>query len=283
MKVQDKQVTEVPDTLVPEHTRLEVSYDEAVRLVNEWKSTDIKHRTEQYEHTLFKQLLDSLWVGEPVNNDIDEITSHYGGKVFHTYKTQYITTDTYSALMPDFAYHQSTDIHRIFDCAFIIELQSNNEQDDEHKAKTIIYNEAILNSNPVRTHITSVLTNMDRIVFIKTTRVNTGREFFKYKHTIYQSPLIVLKEQGQLETPGLRMLMYCLKNPVEMGYVTPPQVRLGNELYPINKYIGSGANSNVYRTIECGQGESKRIYVVKIYKEQAISSIKQEVKMHRKC
>lgn len=87
---------------------------------------------------------------------------------------------------PDFVVIKHSEIGNInlLYASFVVELQVGKKLDDEHKGKLVMYNEEVLNSNPCRKFITSVLTNLQDMVLIKSEMVTEDQDNIQIYHTI---------------------------------------------------------------------------------------------------
>lgn len=88
---------------------------------------------------------------------------------------------------------------------FIIELQIGTIN-DEHRGKIIAYNTMVLEANTDRVFITSILTNLDVIIIIKSERLNMN----VIQHTL--SPEVDFWQKG------FKYIQHMLNNPTEVGY-----------------------------------------------------------------
>lgn len=80
-----------------------------------------------------------------------------------------------SNMRPDFIFIKASapnEINLLY-ASFVVEIQSNLKTlDDEHLGKLVLYNEEVLNSNPSRIFVTSVLTNLRDMVVIKSESIS---------------------------------------------------------------------------------------------------------------
>lgn len=86
---------------------------------------------------------------------------------------------------PDFVFITKNTPVRPYNCPFVVELQLGNI-DNEHKCRLILYNRFILESIPWRESIISAVTDLDRLILLKTQRrldPETGAYVFESQET----------------------------------------------------------------------------------------------------
>lgn len=198
---------------------------DAEQELDNWKAIQ-EDADEKEQHKSFARLLNRLHgpSSESTTDPSSNLEQCFGGLVWYTSEYGYIKSKAHH-FKPDFTCHIGDNIKNIFGCAFVFELfkkQGEQNFDNEHKAKILIYNEAILNANPLRSFIISILTNMEQIMFIKSRRIDEDRNFYKYEHSYCELEFV----------KAIKMLHYALLNPEAMGYVSPPpEIRIGHELF----------------------------------------------------
>lgn len=91
---------------------------------------------------------------------------------------------------PDFVFNKALKPHHPFYCTFFAELQLHALNSD-HKARIAQYNEMLMNARPFRKFIIVMLTNLTKMVLIKSTRGENNiitheesHEYGKIKFTI---------------------------------------------------------------------------------------------------
>ena len=74
-----------------------------------------------------------------------------------------------SGRRPDFIFIYKSGTHKInlLYASFVVEILIADVSDKNHLGKLVLYNEEVLNSNPRRPFIISVLTNLNDLVLVK--------------------------------------------------------------------------------------------------------------------
>lgn len=92
-------------------------------------------------------------------------------------------TNIFSQRRPDFVFTKRSGPKKInlLYASFMVELMVG-DLDYDHKGKLMLYNEDVLNCNPSRLFIISVLSNLHDVVLLET-KIVPNNQAFKYHHT----------------------------------------------------------------------------------------------------
>jgi hypothetical protein len=127
--------------------------------------------------------------------------------VFKKYEIKHEGNDLMENRRPDFVFLLKDKPNLIY-APFVVELQVG-PFDKKHKAQVIRYNLSILDINTRRQSITSVLTNLEQIMFVQSNRAKNDHGF----DHILSVPM------NFWEPPwGLRYIQQMLDDPTKCGY-----------------------------------------------------------------
>lgn len=253
----------------------EGDYKHAADIIRQWASvysSNSKTPAEKAAQAEFMQILFAL------KNKCEppaSVTEHVFG-AYDTHAIDYLPIHTSeSAVQPDIAIHGSGNLQNHWECVFVIELQVG-KLDPSHKAKVVIYNEAILRLNPTRRFVISVLTNMVDVMFIKSTRSSVKTvSNHDYSHCYFYDTLN--HDDGDKCGPGLMKLVHCLESPSTVGFSPSIGFSDGNNIFHIDSYLGHGSSGTVFQTLPVGDNQQR--FAVKVYSNASISTIDKEAEM----
>jgi hypothetical protein len=110
---------------------------------------------------------------------------------------------------PDFVFLTKDNPVQLLYASFVVELQMN-KINSEHKGKIIKYNTEVLEANPRRKDITSVLTNLDVMHLVKTYR-NKDKEGKEEIRHLVSNPIMFW-------TDGLLYIQQMIETPDQVGF-----------------------------------------------------------------
>lgn len=113
---------------------------------------------------------------------------------------------------PDFYFITKNRPSRLY-APFIVELQVG-EFDNNHKGKMATYNSMILETSVRRNFITSILTNLEEMIFVKSSRIAPLSDTFK--HDFSDEKKFWLDDTSGLS--GLNYIQQMLDTPEIVGY-----------------------------------------------------------------
>jgi hypothetical protein len=183
----------------------------------------------------------------------------FGSRLFyHTLHESYLESSK-----PDFSLFQYQDrtigiesARSPLNVITIVELTSSPKllSDHIHLGKQLYYNIALLNNQPEREYVISVLTNIDNVVFVRSLRKDNGicHEVSKS----YESPLALfkviqlLKSEKAEEKFGFHLptILFPYPPPNPTHPVISPSYLTTKKL-SLKRYISSGVSANVYTAV----------------------------------
>lgn len=176
----------------------------------------------------------------------------------------------------------------------------NKILDNSHMAKVILYNEEVLGSNPCRTFIISVLTNLLDMVLIKSELVldEKGKSFiihrisqhinfwtqgYKYIIQMYNLPETVGYNemnnfQIMLSSGYIYIYIYCFNDRPKHHFCFISHFSEFDEpiQYQLFKPLGKGLTARVFSLIASNEMEERHDLIVKIFERNNIDYFKNE-------
>lgn len=113
---------------------------------------------------------------------------------------------------PDFTFTKKSAPEKLYlyYAGFVVELMVK-KLDDNHKGKLMVYNQEILNTNPCREYVISVLSNLDDMLLLKSTiklaKKNEGFVIYHY----FSKPI-------NFWTDGYKYIKQLHNSPKTAGY-----------------------------------------------------------------
>ena len=185
---------------------------------NNRKKIQIDDLTEPELHEIFSEIVDRLVKDRKNINFV----------VHHEHPL-------HNKLRPDFIFVEKNMPTNPFYCSFVAELQVDTINLD-HKGRMFQYHEMFLLDNPCRPFVTSMVTNLNAAVIIKTSRIE-GTNLLT--HFEWREIPFWLDKTSSEPSPftGIKLLKHMIKNPKCVGYENPKiNFEINGKMFYLYKY-----------------------------------------------
>ena len=193
-------------------------------------------REDREQHPVFHELLRlslpaSAGAADPSQGRNQCVPLHVEGvgRIVHCINTGYL-----SGSSPDFSLFSKGYSRSVAACAFNIELQLG-ELDPDHKFRALDYNARVMTANPSRSFTLTAVTNLNKIMFVRTSREMEGSNDFVEQYSVDYDVLDL----------GWELLLSVIRDARWTGQFLPQLVCDGQQV-DIVKYLGAGVCSRVW-------------------------------------